>query len=155
MELGLNQNFSSFPQFTDEEINNLIKILDVEDSGIINLQDIEESQKMLGLEGFYSNIKSLIQHLVNFNIGGISIRKFKKFLLDQNKTSQEGEISDIFDSYDYDKKGQLTKHKLKIQAQELGIGKQDDKEAEEMISMFSNEEDEMDWEAFEKFAMQE
>ena len=50
--------------------------------------------------------------------GGIPVDDFIKYLNHDTKTFEE-EMDEIFDYFDYDKKDELSKHKLKIIASEL------------------------------------
>lgn len=89
--------------------------------------------------------------MINVNLGGIPISDFK-YYLSNISNDDNAMIEDIFEYYDYDKKGYITKHKLKIIAQEMGLGKLDDEEAEEMVKIISGKRGEVDFEGFKKIS---
>ena len=150
MDSDKNQQ-TRYPEFTPEELDNFSKLLDIDKNGTINMADLEETSRMLGLENFYSNIKNQLKPLINVNLGGIPISDFK-YYLSNISNDDNAMIEDIFEYYDYDKKGYITKHKLKIIAQEMGLGKLDDEEAEEMVKIISGKRGEVDFEGFKKIS---
>ena len=107
-----------YTKFDKEELDIFCNILDVEKAGIINLADLEAAAKNLGLESIYQDIRNLLKSKIDMQKGGIPVGVLKEYLLSNVKTFDE-EMEEIFEYFDYDKKGTLSKHKLKIIASEL------------------------------------
>lgn len=125
-----------YTKFDDTELNIFCEILDVEKKGVILLSDLNEATKTLGLESLYSNLRELMKPLINEKIGGVRIEDLKNALKNNERTIEQ-EMGEIFELLDYDKKGSISKHKIKIIAKELLNEEISDNEADDMIRLFS------------------
>lgn len=108
----------TYTKFEKKELDIFCEILDVEKTGIINLADLEATSKNLGFESMYQDIRNLLKSKIDMKRGGIPVAVLKEYLMANEKTFDQ-EMDEIFDYFDYDKKGTLSKHKLKIIASEL------------------------------------
>ena len=107
-----------YTKFDDAELEIFCDILDVEKNGVINLADLDHASKNLGLEGLYQNVRDLFKPLIKEEKRGVTVEDLKAYLKN-NEKNLEQEMTEIFEFLDYDKKGTISKHKIKIIAKEL------------------------------------
>jgi Ca2+-binding EF-hand superfamily protein len=107
-----------YTKFDDAELEIFCDILDVEKNGVINLADLDHASKNLGLESLYQNVRDLLKPLIKEEKRGVTIEDLKSYLK-KNEKNLEQEMTEIFEFLDYDKKGTISKHKIKIIAKEL------------------------------------
>ena len=117
MEEGQDKKFT-YTKFDDAELDIFCDILDVEKIGVINLADLDHASKNLGLEGLYQNVRDLFKPLIKEEKRGVTVEDLRAYLKN-NEKSLEQEMTEIFEFLDYDKKGTISKHKIKIIAKEL------------------------------------
>jgi len=135
MDDGVEKTFV-YTKFDDAELDIFCDILDVEKNGVINLADLDHAAKNLGLDSLYSNVRDLLKPLIKEEKRGVTIEDLKKYLK-KNEKSMEQEMTEIFEFLDYDKKGSVSKHKIKIIAKELLNEEISDLEADDMIRLFA------------------
>lgn len=107
-----------YTKFDDAELEIFCDILDVEKNGVINLADLDHASKNLGLEALYQNVRDLLKPLIKEEKRGVTIEDLKKYLKNNQKNLDQ-EMNEIFEFLDYDRKGTISKHKIKIIAKEL------------------------------------
>ena len=107
-----------YTKFDDAELDIFCDILDVENNGVINLADLDFALKNLGLESLYQNVRDLLKPLIKEEKRGVTIEDLRNYLKKNEKTLDQ-EMTEIFEFLDYDKKGTISKHKIKIIAKEL------------------------------------
>lgn len=112
------ENTFVYTKFDDAELDIFCDILDVEKNGVINLADLDHASKNLGLENLYPNVRDLLKPLIREEKRGVTVEDLKAYLKNNVKNTDE-EMTEIFEFLDYDKKGSISKHKVKIIAKEL------------------------------------
>jgi Ca2+-binding EF-hand superfamily protein len=132
-----------YTKFNDAELDIFCDILDVEKNGVINLADLDHASKNLGLESLYPNVRDLLKPLIKEEKRGVTVEDLKAYLKSNEKNMDE-EMTEIFEFLDYDKKGTISKHKIKIIAKELcrtlltTVSEEvSDAEADDMIRLFA------------------
>lgn len=128
-----------YTKFDDAELEIFCDILDVEKVGVINLADLDQASKSLGLENLYQNIRDLLKPLINEDKRGVTVEALKSYLKKNEKTLEQ-EMNEIFEFLDYDNKGTISKHKIKIIAKELLQEEISDLEADDMIRVFARKD---------------
>ena len=137
----------NYIRFDEKELNTFLDIIDVEKNGRISLGDVEATCRNLGLEDSYPSIKSILKDMISVDKGALLVEDVRQRLL-KNRRTEEEEMTDIFNYFDYDHKGEINKNKLKIIVHELTGENLPDKEAEDMIKLLQNESGVVDLESF-------
>ncbi|MCO5603670.1 hypothetical protein L7F22_057821 [Adiantum nelumboides] len=132
------QPAASKVQPTDEqrqEIREVFDLFDVDNSGTIDAEELQEAMRSLGFEARPEEIKQMIEEIDGNQNGSIEFEEFLQMMTGKiGESASTKEISKIFDQYFKDPKtGTVTYQNLKTVVLQLGL-KITDEELWEMIA---------------------
>lgn len=115
------------------EIREAFDLIDGEKTGFIDVGDMEDALKELGIEQTKEEVKFVLADLKKDKSGKLSFLEFQKIVTDKiEEKEMKDELMKAFNFFDKDKTGSINFRSLKRVAKELGE-KLTDEELLEMI----------------------